>query len=279
MPPLLIAIPTVFGGLFGLVLGSFFNVVIWRLPRGESLVRPRSACPHCCAQIRAVDNVPLLSWLVLGGRCRSCREPISPRYPLVELATGVGFALVTWWFTPRLLTAGSNAEVVSLALTCIAFLLLVSVTVMLTLIDIDVHRLPDVIVLPSLVASALLLSAARLVVHDLAGLERMLLAAAIVFAAFWVMVRLSPRGMGAGDKKLAPLLALFLGSTSWGSVYVGFFLAFLLGGVIGGIVLLVRRRGLRTRIPFGPWLFAGTWLGLLAGEPIAAWYLGLFGTL
>lgn len=277
MPALLIAIPTLFGGLFGLVLGSFFNVVIWRLPRGESLVRPRSACPNCGAQIRAVDNVPLLSWLALRGRCRDCREAISPRYPLVELATAVGFALVTWWFTPRLLLAASTAEVASLALACIAFLLLVSVTIVLTLIDVDVHRLPDAIVLPSLAASALLLGGARLLVGDLAGVERMLLAAAIVFVAFWIVVRVSPRGMGAGDKKLAPLLALFLGYVSWGSVYVGFFLAFVLGGVGGALVLLVRRKGLRTRIPFGPWLFAGTWLGVLAGEPIAAWYLGLFG--
>ena len=138
--------------VLGLAIGSFLNVVIWRVPRGESVVSPPSACPSCGNPISPRDNVPVVSWLLLAGQCRHCHERISPRYPLVELGTAVLFGLTAWRF--------------GLAWELPAFLYLAAITVALALIDIDVHRLPNSIVLPSYVVAGVLLTAAALLDHD-----------------------------------------------------------------------------------------------------------------
>lgn len=245
----------------GLAIGSFLNVVIWRVPRGESVVNPPSACPRCGAVIAPRDNVPVFSWLALRGRCRGCREPISRRYPLVEAATGIGFVLTYAWvgMTPALP----------------AFLYLCAIAIALALIDLDTHRLPDAIVLPSYGVVVVLLGAASASTGDWSGLVRGVLAGAALFAFYFLLVVVYPAGMGFGDVKLAGVLGLYLGWVGWGAVLIGAFAAFLLGGVFAVALLVLRRAQRGSGIPFGPWMLAGAAVGLVAGEPLWAAYLSL----
>ncbi len=250
--------------VLGLLIGSFLNVVVWRVPRGESIVSPPSACPRCGHAIRARDNVPVLSWLLLRARCRDCGAPISRRYPFVEAATGALFGATAW------LTGASWALP--------ALLYLVAIGVALALIDLDVHRLPDAIVLPSYgVASALLLLASWNPggASQWAALGRAGVGGAAMFAAYVVMVLAYPAGMGFGDVKLAGVLGLYLGWFGWGALVVGFFAAFLLGGGYALVLLAARRIGRKSGIPFGPWMIVGAWIGVAAGEPVGSWYVQL----
>lgn len=255
-----------FVGVLGLLIGSFLNVVVWRVPRGESVVTPPSACPRCGHRIRGRDNVPVLSWLLLRGRCRDCSAPISGRYPLVEAVTGVLFALV--------------AVRLGLSWALPAYLYLAAVGVALALIDLDVHRLPDAIVKPSWAVVAALLTLASWNPGGEADWSA-LLRAAIGALALWLfylaLVIIKPGGMGWGDVKLAPLLGAALGWLGWGSLTVGAFGAFLLGGLFSIGLLLTRRAGRKSGIPFGPWMIAGAALGVAVGEPLWRWYLDLLG--
>jgi len=248
-------------GLAGLLAGSFANVVIHRVPRRESLVRPGSRCPAGHTPIAWRDNLPLLSWLLLGGRCRSCHAGISARYPAVELAVAVLWALIT----VRLVGEG-------LAWAVPAYLALAFVCVVLTVIDATTRLLPNRITYPAFPTIALLLVVASLGVGDLGRLARALLAAAAVGALFLILALISPRGMGLGDVKLAPTLGLALGWLSWPAVAVGLFSAFLLGGVIGLGAMAVLRLGRKALLPFGPSLAGGALLGVLVGADVAHWY-------
>lgn len=263
--PALVALLAVIAGVLGLAIGSFLNVVIWRVPRSESLLRPPSSCPACGHQIRWYDNVPLMSWIVLRRRCRDCRAPISARYPAVELLTALSFVAVVLW------QRGSAA---SLALCYLA-----AVGIALAAIDLEHHRLPDAIVLPSLGVAALLLAYAELVPgsdghpHRLLGA---LIGAVALFAAYFALMVVYPAGMGFGDVKLAALLGMYLGWAGLGASLVGGFAAFLLGGVVAIVLLLVHRAGRRTAIPFGPYMVVGTWIGLVWGPGLWSAYLGVF---
>jgi leader peptidase (prepilin peptidase)/N-methyltransferase len=265
--------------IFGALIGSFLNVVIYRVPRGESVVSPPSACPRCGHLIRRIDNIPVLSWIILRGRCRDCSAPISKRYPLVELATALFFAGVGWWVGSRFLAAdaGGSSSVIVLVLILIAFLYLAAASTALALIDVDTHRLPNTIVLPAYIVGAVLLGAAAL----LAGEVERLLGAGIGLAAMWLayflMAVLYPGGMGFGDVKLAGVLGLFLGWLGWGPLIVGSFSAFLLGGVFALVLLVSRRVTRKGGIPFGPWMLVGTWVGIFAGDTLWSSYLALFG--
>ena len=249
--------------VLGLLIGSFLNVVVWRVPRGESIVSPPSACPRCGRPISPRDNVPVVSWLLLRGRCRHCHEPISPRYPAVELATGAAFALVAARF-------GLSWELP-------AFLYLAAVSIALALIDIDVRRLPDAIVLPSYPVAALLLSGAALLDGNPATILRVLLGGAAAFAFYFVLAFAYPAGMGLGDVKLAGVLGMYLGFLGWGEVLVGLFMGFLVGGLVGVALILLRRAGRKSKIPFGPYMLIGAWIAVLAGGAVVDWYLGLMG--
>lgn len=251
-------------GLLGSAIGSFLNVVVWRVPRGASVVSPPSACPACGHPIRPRDNVPVLSWLALRGRCRDCGDPISRRYPCVEAATGALFVLATAW----VLLGSGPAGVLP------ALLYLVSVAVALALIDVDTHRLPDAIVLPSYPVAAVLLTVASATSGDWAALARSA-AGLAALGGFYVAVRLVyPRGMGLGDVKLAGLLGAYLGWFGWGALVVGGFSAFVLGGLHALVLVAARRAGRRTAMPFGPWMLAGAMVGVVAGEPLWNAYLG-----
>src|SRR5947207_10393218 len=238
MAPLLVLV-----ALLGLAVGSFVNVVIYRVPRDLSVLRPGSRCPACEVPIRPWHNVPVLSWILLRGRCAGCRVPISVRYPLVELATAALFVAVT-------VRLGA-----SLALP--AYLYLAAIAVALTMIDFDVRRLPNTIVLPSYVVAGLLLVPPVVAHADWWAGLRSLAAMAALWTFYFALAFLYPGGMGYGDVKLAGLLGLYLGWLGWSSVLVGTFTGFLMGGLAGGALLVVRRAGRRSAIPFGPAMLAG----------------------
>lgn len=273
LAPALLGSLVVIGGALGLAVGSFLNVVAYRLPIGVSLVSPPSACPGCGSAIRPYDNIPVLSWLVLGGRCRDCREPISWRYPLVEAATGALFIVVAVTFLPAFATTAP----VPAALTLIAFLYLAAISVALAVIDVDTHTLPNRIVLPAYLVGGTLLGAALVLEGDAGRLLSAAVGCASAFLLYLVLALARPGGMGFGDVKLAGVLGLYLGSLGWAQLAVGIFAAFVLGGVFGIVLTLTRRASRSSGIPFGPWMLAGAWLGILAGGSLWAGYLALIG--
>jgi leader peptidase (prepilin peptidase)/N-methyltransferase len=262
------------------LIGSFLNVVIYRLPLKLSIVSPPSACPHCGARIMGYDNIPVISWLVLRGKCRGCAEPISARYPLVELGTGLFFAVVVLRFWPAVFASGptrANGAVTGAVLVLLAFLYLAAISIALALIDIDTHTLPNRIILPAYVVGAALLGVAGILGGDGAALVRAAIGAAALWLAYAIMAFAYPGGMGFGDVKLAGVLGLFLGYLGWGQLIVGAFGAFLLGGVFSLALVVLRRANRKSGIPFGPWMLGGAWIGVLVGAPIARGYLALFG--
>lgn len=264
-------------GLLGAAIGSFLNVVIYRVPRSISVVSPPSACSSCAQPIRPWDNIPILSWLLLGGRCRSCRAPFSVRYALVELLTGLAFAGLAVLFLPPIVAASSASETMAALLELAAMLWFAAITIALTAIDLDTHRLPDAIVLPSYPVLAALLGAAAVLTADLDSAARAAAGAGILFALYLTLALISPRGMGMGDVKLAGVLGLMLGWAGWDALAVGALAAFLLGGLVGVTLIVLGRARRSTGIPFGPWMLGGAWVGILLGEPIARGYLALFG--
>jgi leader peptidase (prepilin peptidase) / N-methyltransferase len=244
-----------FAGILGLAFGSFLNVVAYRLPRGESLSRPRSRCPGCGTPVRPLDNIPVLSWLALRGRCRGCRTAISIRYPLIEALTAALCVAVV--------LAGEGRPETLLGL---AFVLLL---VPIAFIDLDHRIIPNKLTGPGAVVAVALVAAldpSALPEHLIAGLAAggFLLAAALA----------KPGGMGMGDVKLAAVMGLFLGS----AVAPALLVALLAGSLVG--VLLMARRGVRdargTTIPFGPWLALGGVVGLFAGDAVVGWYATTF---
>jgi leader peptidase (prepilin peptidase)/N-methyltransferase len=244
--------PITLAALGGLITGSFLNVVAYRLPRGESLATPGSHCTSCNTPVKPYDNVPVLGWLLLRGRCRSCGEHISARYPLVEALTAALAVAVV-------LTKQSADQVV-------LGLVLVGVLVPVALIDFDRRIIPNKITLPAAVAAiaiGLALKPSGVPEQLIAGVGGggFLLAFALAY----------PRGMGMGDVKLAAVLGLFLGR----EVAVAILAGVLAGALVGGVVMarLGVQQGRKTAVPFGPFLALGGIIGLLAGAPIVHWYL------
>ncbi|WP_130472509.1 prepilin peptidase [Candidatus Magnetaquicoccus inordinatus] len=246
--------------LYGSIIGSFLNVCIYRLPREISLVRPRSSCPHCQKIIAWYDNIPLLSWLFLRGRCRNCQQSISPLYPLVELASALLVWHTVWHF-------GWNGRTALLLLLGFAFLVLM-------LIDFYHYILPDVITLPGIVLGVVA-AASPLSIPPLATLENSLLGLLCGGGGLWMFVWFfekitGKKGMGAGDIKLYAMIGTWLG---WHSLPLTLFLASLLGSVVGILWMLFTQRDRSQPIPFGPYLIIAAWVYLLYGKEIYRWYL------
>jgi leader peptidase (prepilin peptidase) / N-methyltransferase len=241
--------------VLGLVIGSFLNVVAYRLPRGESLAHPPSRCPNCGAPVRPYDNIPVVSWLVLRGRCRNCGNPISARYPLVELATGLLFAAVVL----------AKDDAIDIALG----LLLVTALVPIVLIDFEHRLIPNRITLPAAIAGLV-----AIVALDLDFLPEALIAGAAAGGFFFLAAALYPRGMGMGDVKLAGLLGLYLGR----AVGPALFAALILGVLVGALIIARKgaAAGRKTAVPFGPFLAIGGLLGFFFGEDLANDYLDRF---
>ena len=257
MAPVVVVLCTV----LGLAVGSFLNVVIWRVPQGASIVSPPSACPGCDAPILARDNVPVLSWLALRGRCRRCSMAIAWRYPAVELMTAAIFAGLAWKF----------AE--SWALP--AYLVFGGVAVALTFIDIDTHTLPNAIVLPSYPVVLALLAMASALEGDWWALVRAVIAGVALWVFYFTLAVAWPGGMGFGDVKLAGVVGMVLGWLGWGCVVVGGFGAFIFGGLAAAVLMALGRVGRKDGVPFGPWLLLGGFLGIFLGEPLWRFYLAV----
>jgi len=247
-------LPVIAAVVVGCTFGSFANVVIYRVPLKLSVVRPRSRCPHCGHEIGALENIPIISWVVLRGRCRSCAAPISFRYPLVEALTGALFGLVAWRL-PR------HTDLV-------AYLPLVWVLVVLAFIDAEHKILPNRIVLPSVVAGVALFGIAAALGPGVDAWLRALAGGAIGFGFMLLLALIAPRGMGMGDVKLSALLGMALGYLGWGRIFAGFFFAFVIGAVGGLAIIAIRGGGRKTQVPFGPSLAAGTIVAVLFGAQI-----------
>lgn len=249
-----------FAGLLGLNIGSFLNVVAHRVPRGESVVSPPSACPDCGTEIRARHNVPVLGWLMLRGRCYDCGSAISARYPVVEAGTGVLFALTALRF-------GDDLRLLP------AYLCFAAIGVVLAVIDLDTRRLPNAIVLPSY----LVLGALLVLDGDLASLLRAAVGAAVLFGFFFAVAMAAPGGMGFGDVKLAGVVGGMTAYLSWGALLTGAFLGFLLGAVAGVLLMAASRAGRRSAVPFGPFMVLGAWASILGASHLGDYYLDLIG--
>ena len=269
-------VPTLVG-VFGAAIGSFLNVVIHRVPLGVSIVRPPSACAACSAPVRPYDNIPIISWLVLRGRCRDCAAPFSIRYPLIELVTALAFAAIAGVQLSALFATTSMTDALGVLLVTIALLYFASISIALAAVDLDTHRLPDAIVLPAYPVLGVLLTTAAILLGDLESAARAAAGAGILFAGYFALALISPRGMGMGDVKLAGVIGLVLGWFGWPALVVGALAAFLLGGMVGVALIVAQRASRNTGIPFGPWMLGGAWVGILLGEPIARGYLALFG--
>jgi len=251
------ALGIAFAVLFGLAFGSFANVVVHRVPLKQSIVKPASQCPSCGTPLAARDNIPVLSWLLLRGKCRYCGARISARYPSIELLTGVLWGLAAWRIHPTT--------------NLIAYLPLLWVLVVLTFIDLEHLILPDRIVLPSVAAGIILLGVSAALGPGIQAWVRALIAGAGTFVLFLLMPK---KAMGGGDVKLSPLLGMALAYFSWPRLFVGFFAAFL-AGALGGVALIAAKRaGMKSEIPFGPYLAFGTVFGILFGGPIARAWVG-----
>jgi leader peptidase (prepilin peptidase)/N-methyltransferase len=238
--------------LAGLSVGSFLNVVIYRLPRHESLVSPGSHCPGCGTAIKAYDNVPVLGWLKLRGHCRSCKALISPRYPIVEATTAA--------LAVSVVLVKHSTHDVALGLA------LVAVLVPVALIDYDHRIIPNRLMLPAAIVAV----AIGLVTHP-AGVPEQLIAGAAAGGFLLIFAIAYPAGMGMGDVKFAAVLGLFLGR----SVAVAILSGVLLGAVLGAAVLARKgvATGRKTAVPFGPFLAIGGVIALLVGPSIVHWYL------
>ena len=244
----------VVAALVGLVVGSFLNVVIYRVPRRESVAWPASRCPHCGEPIRPWDNVPLLSYLLLRGRCRNCKEPISARYPAVEALTGLLFGAAAYQFG------------VSLAL--LHALVFTSALIPLAVIDLEHRLLPNAIVGPAALAG-LVLS----ILADPAGWWIYPLSVLAVGGALFVIVFLYPAGMGMGDVKMGGMLGAFLGPYAALAVFLGA----LAGAITGGLLIATGRIRRRHALPFGVFMALGGIVALFVGPQLWGLYLSLFG--
>lgn len=244
-----------FGFIGGAVTGSFLSVVAHRVPRGESIVGPRSRCANCGAQIAAYDNVPIVSWLLLRGRCRDCGEWISVRYPLIEIATGLLFAATALVFhdEPAQLVLG---------------LVFVATLAAITLTDLELRVIPNKVLIVSAVAGVALAA-----VLDSASLPERMIAAAAAGGLLFAVALAYPRGMGMGDVKLAAVMGLYLGRSVAPALLIGF-----AAGSIFGLAMIARHGAAARKqaVPFGPFLALGGTIGLLAGDQIVDWYLSTF---
>jgi leader peptidase (prepilin peptidase) / N-methyltransferase len=245
----------ILAALFGAIIGSFLNVVIWRLPRGENLAKPPSHCPNCEARIKPYDNIPIVSWLILRGKCRNCGTHISARYPAVEALTALLLALVVIKFGPdKDFWLGA---VFVLVLIPVAF------------IDLDHRIIPNKITYPAAVIGLILVAVIYpddIVEHVISGVA--------AFMFLFIAAVAYPAGMGMGDVKLALVMGIYLGRNVGPAMLAGLFL-----GSVVGVAIIARKgakEGRKTAVPFGPFLALGGLVGLFFGDEIVDWYLDTF---
>ena len=268
---------TIVAFIFGSCVGSFLNVCIWRLPRNKSIITPRSYCPHCQIPIRGYDNIPLISYFALKGRCRNCGRRISPRYFIVELLTGFIFALFYVNYYSQL------GEL-------FIYLLLVSALIAITFIDFEHKIIPDRITYPGiaigLLASLIIKHQAPLILSHIPRIDSLIDSSLGLLAGggiLWAIAILSKGGMGGGDIKLGAMIGAFLG---WQDTLLTLLIAFFVGAIVGIILMFLKLlvsksfkvawKKRKSFIPFGPYLALGTLLTILKGQAITGWYFKIF---
>lgn len=242
--------------IFGICIGSFLNVCIFRLPAGKSIVHPPSSCPGCNAAIRFYDNIPVLSWFILRGQCRNCHAPIAFRYVMVELLGGLMAVCVYLRFGP--------------SVQGIIYFGFIAALLVITFIDIDYHIIPDVISLPGI----LLGFAASFFIPTLNWMDSLLgilAGGGSLYAVAWGYERITGKeGMGGGDIKLLGMIGAFIG---WQGVLLTIFMGSAIGTLVGLIDMRVKKKNMKMRIPFGPFLALGAIIHLFLGNELIAWYL------
>ena len=244
--------------ILGLIIGSFSNVCIYRIPKNESIVFPASHCPNCHTPIKAIDNVPILSFLLLKGKCRKCGEKISIRYPVVEFLTGAIYLLI-------FLIYGRSYQT-------LIYALLSSALIIISFIDLDVQIIPDEISLPGIVIG-LALSFIVPYISYLNSLLGIIAGGGIIFLiALAGLAIFKKEAMGGGDVKLSAMIGAFIG---WKYIIVSLFVGFFIGAIAGILLILLKIRNRDDLVPFGPFIVLGSFITLLWGENILSWYLGL----
>lgn len=245
--------------IFGSIVGSFLNVCIYRIPRRKSIIMPSSYCPSCNTPVKIWDNIPIISYIMLAGRCRACKENISLRYPVVEAVNALFYAAVLWRF--------------GMGWHTLFYFAFVSSLIVITFIDLDFQIIPDSITLPGILIG---LIAGSFLLHDpffrwtLLGFKASIIGAVTGFCLFYLIAVLSCGGMGGGDIKMMAMAGALMG---WKSVLMTTFLGSLFGSVWGIFLMAFKGRGRKSKIPFGPFLAAGAIITLFAAQEIFYWYL------
>jgi len=243
--------------ILGLIVGSFSNVCIYRIPRNESIIYPASHCPKCRTIIKAIDNIPIISYILLKGRCRNCKSKISIQYPIVELLTGLIYLIIY-------LTYG-------LSIQTLIYIILSSALIIIAFIDLNEQIVPDVISLPGVVIGFILSFFVPYIPFINSGLGVVVGGGIILIIGLGGSVIFKKEAMGGGDVKLAAMIGAFLG---WRYIVISLFLGFFLGALAGIFLIMAKIKSREDMVPFGPFIVLGSFITLLWGEKIITWYIG-----
>ena len=252
----------IFFFLFGLAIGSFLNCVIYRLEKKESIIKIRSHCPHCKKTLSWFELIPVMSFILQKGRCRKCHKKISWQYSLVELAAGILFALCAWYFYPNILFS-------------IFYFLFSSFLIVVFVYDLKHYIIPNEVIYPAILVAGIWYLVFGILIRDTRYEIQAPILAAIIAGLFFLVIILMSRGkwMGIGDFKLAIFMGLILG---WPNILVALFLAFLIGAFVSIILVIFKKKNLKSQIPFGPFLAGAAIIAMLWGNILLSWYLNLF---
>ena len=244
--------------VLGLIVGSFSNVCIYRIPRNESVIYPASHCPKCRTKIKPIDNIPLLSYILLKGRCRNCGSKISIQYPVVEFLTGLIYLIIYLIY--------------GLSIQSLVYIILSSALIIIAFIDLQEQIIPDIISLPGIVVG-LILSFIVPYISFINSALGALVGGGIILIIAWVgSIIFKKEAMGGGDVKLTAMIGAFLG---WRYTIISLFLGFFLGALTGIILIMTKIKKREDAIPFGPYIALGSIITLLCGEKIISWYIGI----
>jgi leader peptidase (prepilin peptidase)/N-methyltransferase len=243
--------------ILGLVAGSFSNVCIWRIPRNESIIYPASHCPKCRSNISPKDNIPLLSYILLKGRCRNCKSKISIQYPIVELLSGLIYLIIYLAY--------------GLSVQTLIYIILSSALVIIAFIDLNEQIVPDVISLPGIVIGFIVSFFVSYMSFVNSALGVVVGGGIILIIGMAGSVIFKKEAMGGGDVKLAAMIGAFLG---WRYIIISLFLGFFLGALAGIFLIMAKIKSKEDTVPFGPFIVLGSFITLLWGEKIISWYIG-----
>jgi len=243
--------------ILGLMVGSFSNVCIYRIPRNESIIYPASHCPNCYSKIKPVDNIPLLSYILIKGRCRNCKSKISIQYPIVELLTGLTYLIIYLIY--------------GLSIQSLIYIILSSALIIIAFIDLNEQIVPDVISLPGIVIGFILSFFVPYISFVNSALGVLVGGGIILIIGLAGSVIFKKEAMGGGDVKLAAMVGAFLG---WRYIIISLFLGFFLGALAGIFLILSKVKSREDVIPFGPFIVLGSFITLLWGDKIISWYIG-----